>query len=102
MRGRRGAFTKSRRSTGAAPAVAMTNIGGDGDGGIGLWDEDDGFYYDALLDPDSTMHRLKIRSTVGLIPLFAVETIEPETLAKLPDFGRRMEWYLRNRPHLSG
>ncbi len=84
-----------------AIAGAMTNVGGDDDG-IGLWDEDDGFYYDALLEPDGTMHRLKIRSIVGLIPLFAVETIEPETLAKLPDFGARMEWYLRNRPHLAG
>jgi hypothetical protein len=82
-------------------AAAMTNVGGDGDG-FGLWVEEDGFYYDALLEPNGTMHHLRIRSIVGLIPLFAVETIEPETLAKLPDFGRRLEWYLQNRPHLAG
>ena len=58
-------------------AHAMNNRGNDG---IELWDEEDGFYYDVLHLPDGTRHPLKVRSMVGLIPLFAVETLEPETL----------------------
>jgi hypothetical protein len=56
-------------------AKAMTNIGGQG---IGLWDEEDGFYYDVLNLPNGMMIPLKVRSMVGLIPLFAVETLEPD------------------------
>ena len=59
-------------------AEAMTNIGGD-EHGVGLWDEEDEFYYDELNLPDGRMIKLKVRSMVGLIPLFAVETLEPET-----------------------
>src|SRR5918912_1598588 len=44
---------------------------------------------------------MKIRSMVGLIPLFAVTTVEPELLAKLPDFRARLEWFLEHRPHLA-
>ena len=66
-------------------AEAMTNIGGDGRG-IGLWDEEDQFYYDELNLPDGKITKLKIRSMVGLIPLFAVETLEPEMLERLPGF----------------
>ena len=62
-------------------AHAMTNLGSDG---IELWNEQDGFFYDVLHLPDGTRHPLKVRSMVGLIPLFAVETLEPEMLAKLP------------------
>jgi Mannosylglycerate hydrolase MGH1-like glycoside hydrolase domain len=76
-------------------ARAMNDHGSDG---IALWDEEDGFYYDALHLPDGTQHFLKVRSMVGLIPLFAVETIEPEVLAKLPDFAERMQWFLENSP----
>jgi hypothetical protein len=82
-------------------AEAMTNIGGDGTG-AGLWDEEDGFYYDELNLPDGKMTMLKIRSMVGLIPLFAVETIEPETLARLPGFHKRLKWTLTNRSDLCG
>lgn len=81
-------------------AQAMTNIGGD-EKGVGLWDDDDQFYYDELILPDGTMKRLKIRSMVGLIPLFAVETLEPEMLQRLPDFNRRLEWFLNYRPDLA-
>jgi hypothetical protein len=81
-------------------AEAMTNIGGDGDG-IGLWDEEDEFYYDELNLSDGRMKKLKLRSMVGLIPLFAVETLEPETLERLPDFHRRLTWYLNYRPDLA-
>jgi hypothetical protein len=79
-------------------AEAMTNIGG---AGAGLWDEQDGFYYDELVLPDGSMHKLKVRSMVGLIPLFAVETLEPELLAKVPDFARRLQWFLDYRPDLA-
>jgi hypothetical protein len=81
-------------------AAAMTNMGGDGHG-IGLWDEDDQFYYDSLQLPDGRLIALKVRSMVGLIPLFAVETLEPQTLDKLPGFKRRMEWVLSHRPELA-
>jgi len=80
-------------------AHAMTNIG---NVGIGLWDEKDGFYYSALNLPDGHMVPLKIRSMVGLTPLFAVETLEPAMLAKLPTFSQRMEWFLKQRPDLAG
>jgi hypothetical protein len=81
-------------------AEAMTNIGGDGHG-VGLWDEGDQFYYDELDLPDGRMIRLKVRSMVGLIPLFAVETLEPELLERLPDFDRRLRWFLDHRPELA-
>ncbi|MBD2182103.1 glucosidase [Planktothrix sp. FACHB-1355] len=78
-------------------ADAMNHIG-DPDGS--LWDETDGFYYDVLHLPDDKNLKLKIRSMVGLIPLFAVETLEPETLNKLPGFKKRLEWFINNRPDL--
>jgi hypothetical protein len=78
-------------------AEALTNIGGNG-GSVGLWNEEDQFYYDALRLPTGEPHPIKVRSTIGLIPLFAVETIEPEMLAKLPHFASRLKWYLKNRP----
>ncbi len=84
-------------------AGALTNIGGEG---FDLWDEEDEFYYDYLnLCGDSCGHEepiaLKVRSMVGLIPMFAVETLEPSLLAKVPDFERRMNWFLDNRPDLA-
>ncbi len=78
---------------------AMTGMG---ETGAGLWDEEDGFYYDVLSLPDGRALPLKIRSMVGLIPLFAVETLDPELLAKLPGFATRMEWFLEYRPDLAG
>ncbi|MCI0579304.1 MAG: glucosidase [Chloroflexi bacterium] len=66
----------------------------------GLWDEADGFYYDKLHLPDGRYTPLRTRSFVGLIPLFAVETLEPDLLARLPRFQRRMEWFIKYRPHL--
>ena len=79
-------------------AKAMTNIS---ETGLGLWDERDEFYYDVLNLPDSRVMPMRLRSMVGLIPLFAVETIEPEMLEKLPDFRRRLEWFLTNRPDMA-
>jgi Glycosyl hydrolase family 63 C-terminal domain len=79
-------------------AQAMTNIG---NRGIGLWNEDDGFYYSVLNLPDGKMVPLKIRSMVGLTPLFAVETLDATLLLKAPAFAQRMEWFLNNRPDLA-
>jgi hypothetical protein len=80
-------------------AGAMQSMGGDD---ISLWDEEDQFYYDVLHLPDQKSELLKIRSMVGLIPLFAVEILTPDLLEKLPDFKRRVEWVLTNRPDLAG
>jgi hypothetical protein len=79
-------------------AYAMTNIGNQS---IGLWNEEDSFYYSVLNLPDGRMVPLKIRSMVGLTPLFAVETLEPAMLAKVPAFSQRMEWFLNHRPDLA-
>jgi hypothetical protein len=70
--------------------------------GQGLWDEEDGFFYDVLHLPDDAIQPLKVRSLVGLIPLLAVETLDANLLEKAPDFRRRMGWFLQHRPHLSG
>jgi len=70
------------------------------DGG-GLWDDDDKFFYDVLHLPNGEKISLKLRSMVGLIPLFAVETLEPELIENLPGFKRRMEWFLNYRPDLA-
>jgi hypothetical protein len=83
-------------------AEAMAHIGGqNGNAGVGLWDDDDKFFYDVLHLPDGAMTPLKVRSMVGLVPLFAVETLEPELLEKVPDFKRRLEWFLAYRPDLA-
>jgi len=79
-------------------AEAMTSVG---ESGLGLWDDTDKFYYDVLHLPDGRLETLRVRSMVGLIPLFAVETLEPELLENLPDFRKRMEWFLNYRPDLA-
>ncbi|HYL79669.1 MAG TPA: hypothetical protein VEU07_02595, partial [Candidatus Acidoferrum sp.] len=76
-------------------AHAMDDRGGEG---IELWDEADGFFYDVLHLPDGQHQYLRVRSLVGLIPLLAVETLEPDVVDKLPSFKRRMEWFIKNRP----
>ncbi len=65
---------------------------------LSLWDDEDGFFYDALHLPGGGHRYMKVRSLVGLIPLLAVETLEPDVVAKLPGFKRRMEWFIQNRP----
>jgi len=82
-----------------AIAEAMNTLSGHG---IGLWDEQDQFFYDMLNLPDGTVVPLRVRSLVGLMPLLAVETIEPEDLTNLPGFKIRLEWYLKHRPDLAG
>lgn len=79
-------------------AAAMNNLGGDG---IPLWDEQDGFFYDVLSMPSGAHFPLKLRSMVGIIPLFAAMTIEPELLERLPDFRARLGWFLKHRPELA-
>ncbi len=79
-------------------AEAMTNMA---DQGFGLWDDQDKFYYDVLNLPDGRTDVLKVRSMVGLIPLFAVKTLEPTLLEALPDFQRRLNWFLKYRPDLA-
>ncbi len=79
-------------------AGALNNIGGEG---ISLWDDEDEFFYDVLHMPNGAWVRLRVRSLVGLIPLLAVETIEPALLEGLPNFKRRMEWFLKYRPDLA-
>jgi hypothetical protein len=78
-------------------ANAINNLG---EAHARLWDPHDGFFYDALHLPNGRHIPLKIRSFVGLIPLFAVETLEPDLLEKLPHFRKRMEWFIKYRPNL--
>ena len=79
-------------------ASAMNNIGNDG---IGMWSEEDGFFYDVLHTSDDGHVPLRLRSMVGLIPLFAVETLEPWIIDRETGFKRRLEWFIRNRPDLT-
>jgi len=79
-------------------AHAMNNIGDDG---LSLWNEDDHFYYDVLRLPSGDRHPIKVRSTVGLIPLFALEILEADVLQKLPGFRHRLEWFIEHRPDLT-
>ena len=91
-------------------AYAINNRGDDG---VSLWDEEDGFFYDVLhvpnqgeipmsganASPTGRSHQaMKTRSMVGLIPLYAVDTLEPELLKRLPNFKRRLDWFIANRP----
>lgn len=78
-------------------ARAMNNIAGKG---IELWDRRDGFYYDVLNLPGKQSIPMRVRSMVGLIPLFAVETLESECVDRLPSFKRRMQWFISNLPEL--
>ena len=79
-------------------AHAINNMGDDGGG---MWDPEDGFYYDVLHFADGHHIHLKVRSAVGLIPLFAVETLEPRLVDQLPGFKRRMQWFIDNRKDLT-
>ncbi|HEY5038193.1 MAG TPA: glucosidase, partial [bacterium] len=69
-------------------------------GGMGLWDEQDGFYYDQFRF-NGTVTPLRVRSAVGIIPIFAVEILEEEDLEKLPEFNKRLKWFMTNRPELA-
>ena len=82
-------------------AEAMTKMGVSGNANGGLWNETDGFYYDVLRLPDGATRMLRVRSMVGLIPLFAVEVLDPEMVAALPGFAGRLRWFLDHRPALA-
>jgi hypothetical protein len=83
----------------------MTHVGGSeaekGAHGQGLWDERDGFFYDALVLPDGATTTLRVRSLVGLIPLCAVEVLDADIAARHPAFARRLSWMLQHRPDLT-
>ena len=87
-------------------AEAMSDLGGEEGNGRGLWDEQDGFFYDALRLPEegdqpARVEWMRVRSMVGLIPLMAVEVIGAEVIDKLPDFARRLRWFLDYRTDLA-
>ncbi len=79
-------------------AEALDNMGVDG---AGLWDTTDQFFYDQLSLPNGQRQRLKVRSMVGLIPLFAVEVFDTALLDSVPEFRKRLEWFLKHKPHLA-
>jgi hypothetical protein len=79
-------------------AEAMTKIGAED---VGLWDDDDKFYYDCLCLPGSPAIPMRLRSMVGLIPLFAVEVLDSDLLDSLPGFQARSRWFLEHRPDLA-
>jgi len=79
-------------------AEAMTNVGSTA---LDLWDDEDEFYYDALNTPDGGHELLKVRTMVGLIPMFAVEVLDEDLLTSAPLFVARMNWLLANRPRLA-
>jgi hypothetical protein len=83
--------------------IAHAISGGKPHGGAGhdLWNDEDGFFYDVLHTPDDSRMPLKIRSLVGLIPMLAVQTLEPDALARHEGFRRRLEWFIEHRPDLT-
>ncbi|HNC46977.1 MAG TPA: glucosidase, partial [Acidobacteriota bacterium] len=78
-------------------ANAMNHISNED---IELWSEKDGFFYDVLQLPNGSHFKLRVRSMVGLIPLFAAQTMEADWLKQLPGFRKRMDWFVKNRPEL--
>jgi hypothetical protein len=84
--------------------IAHAMSGGNLHGGTGhnLWDDEDGFFYDVLHLPDDSRQPVRIRSLVGLIPLLAVQTLEPRTLGRLAGFKNRLNWFVDHRPDLTG
>lgn len=80
-------------------ANAMTDVG---ESHAALWDNIDHFFYDVLRLPGEHSEPIRVRSLVGLIPLFAVDTLDKQTLDSLPDFKRRLKWFFMNRQHLAG
>jgi hypothetical protein len=78
-------------------ASSMIHLGDD----TGMWDEEDGFFYDVLRLPNGQAQRLKVRSMVGLLPLCAATTFDGEVMAKYPELGERLKWFLDSRPELA-
>jgi hypothetical protein len=71
------------------------------DQSLSLWNEEDGFYYDAISWGEGNAMQIPIHSLVGLIPLYATLTLEPEVIKRFPGFKKRMDWFLENRPEMS-
>ncbi len=79
-------------------AGAMANVGSER---IDLWDDEDEFFYDVLHTPDDLRFKMKVRSMVSLVPLFAVEVLDQELFDSMPEFTTRLQWFLRHRPELA-
>lgn len=79
---------------------ALTHMGGE-DQGFSLWDDQDGFFYDVLLNSDGTYQRFPVRSLVGLIPLYAVERLEIDWVQPFAEFTSNFQWFIRNRRDLT-
>ncbi|HCX25134.1 MAG: glucosidase [Flammeovirgaceae bacterium] len=77
---------------------AMNSIG---DNDVDLWDDEDNFYYDVMHTPTKPNQRMKVKSMVGLIPLFAIEILRAEVYNKLPEFRERLDFFLKERPKLA-
>ena len=80
----------------------MTFKGSDTDNEHSLWNDEDGMYYDAIQFGPGNSMQLPVRSLVGLIPLYATLVLEPATINRFPGFKKRMEWFIDNRPEVSG
>ena len=78
-------------------AHAMNHMAGEA---CSLWDQEDGFYYDVMKRPSGESFPVRVRSMVGLTPLFGVTTLEPDTVERFPAFWKRARWFLQNRPEL--
>ncbi len=79
-------------------AGAIANVNNEG---INLWDDEDEFFYDVLHLPNNERIKLKVRSMVGLIPLFAIEVLDEDIFQQMPEFTARLDWFLQNRPDLA-
>jgi hypothetical protein len=77
---------------------AMSNLGENNEG---LWDDEDGFFYDQIRFPDDGSIKMRVRSIVGLIPLFATEVLDEKDIMESPVFKDRMKWFAENRPDLA-
>src|SRR6476661_4549804 len=75
---------------------SMSHLGGE----AGMWDEEDGFFYDVLRLPDGRAERLKVRSMVGLLPLCAATTFDGQLAVRYPELGERLHWFLETRPEV--
>jgi hypothetical protein len=79
--------------------AAMKNMGGQN---YSLWDDGDGFFYDVLRYPDGSFQKFRVRSLVGIIPLYAAETLKVDDLEPLHEFQANFQWFINNRSHLTG
>jgi hypothetical protein len=77
--------------------AAMKRMGGRG---YQLWDEADGFFYDVLRFPDGSFEKFRVRSLVGLVPLYAVERLEDRWIEPFTEFKANFHWFLRNKRHI--